>query len=55
MKLRSSSQRIPGKYVECGLLRIELVTYDLSPARGTARPLCHHIIKVNVYLDDLHT
>ena len=41
MSLRSSSQQPPLKYVKCDRLqpRIKPVTEDLSPARGTARPL----------------
>ena len=42
MSLRSSNQQPPVIYVKFDRLqpRIEPVTYDLSPARGTARP-CH--------------
>ena len=40
MSLRSSSQQPPVIYVKCDRLlpRIESITYDLSPARGTAKP-----------------
>ena len=40
MSLRSSSQQPPVTYVKCDRLqpRIEPLTEDLSPARGTARP-----------------
>ena len=40
MSLRSSSQQPPVIHVKCNRLqpRIEPVTQDLSPARGTARP-----------------
>ena len=40
MSLRSSIQQPPVTYVKCDRLqpRIEPVTKDLSPARGTARP-----------------
>ena len=46
MSLRSSNQQPPVKYVKCDRLqpRIEPVTEDLSPARGTARPCHQHIL-----------
>ena len=52
MSLRSSSQQPPGIYVKCDRLQplIEPVTWDLSPARGTARQSWEKLIVIDIRL-----